>query len=83
MEFPAASGEKWNAMRDDYVDKLINRADNLLYMDFCRWLVVVYWNLYVRLDMVNIQQGIRRKRHKHGVSGPVGVGVKKPPRLHT
>ena len=27
--------------------------------------------------MVNIQQGIRRKRHKHGVSGPVGVGNKK------
>ena len=30
--------------------------------------------------MVNIQHGIRRKRHKHGVSGPVGVGVKKPPK---
>lgn len=30
---------------ESYVDILINRADNLLYMDFCRWLVVVYWNL--------------------------------------
>ena len=27
------------------VDRLIERADNLPYMDYCRLLLVVYWNL--------------------------------------
>lgn len=27
------------------VDRLIERADNLPYMNYCRLLLVVYWNL--------------------------------------
>lgn len=27
------------------VDRLIDRADNICYSDYCRLLLVVYWNL--------------------------------------
>gem|GEM_PF-1380714 len=29
----------------DYIDRLIDRTDNIPYMDYCRLLSVLYWNL--------------------------------------
>ena len=29
----------------NYIDTLIEAADNLPYMDYCRWLAVVRWNV--------------------------------------
>lgn len=31
----------------DFVGEYLIIADNLPYMDFCRWVRVVYWNLLV------------------------------------
>lgn len=31
--------------RNDYIDKMIEIADNIPYMDYCRLLAVLYWNL--------------------------------------
>lgn len=28
-----------------YIEEMINGADNLRYMDFCRLLLIIYWNL--------------------------------------
>lgn len=30
---------------DNYIDALIEAADNLPYMDYCRWLAVARWNV--------------------------------------
>lgn len=31
--------------RNDYIDHLIEAADNIPYMDYCRLFTVIYWNL--------------------------------------
>ncbi len=30
---------------EDYINELIDRTDNIPYMDYCRLLPVLYWNL--------------------------------------
>lgn len=32
-------------MPNDYIDILISKADNLPYMDYCRLLAVLQWNI--------------------------------------
>lgn len=39
-------GENLNVMRGrEDIDELIDRTDNIPYMDYCRLLSVLYWNL--------------------------------------
>lgn len=32
-------------MKDDYISALLEIADNLPYMDYCRLMTVIYWNM--------------------------------------
>ena len=31
----------------DYIDGLLEAADSMTYMDYCRLLIVIYWNFMV------------------------------------
>lgn len=31
--------------RTDYIDRLLDEADSMRYADFCRMMLVVWWNM--------------------------------------